>query len=236
MANWAPLAPPMDSSSVPAAPAGPPRQSEVVGSNRRLVDMPDEELSILYYDDQEKYRRKFIARHGERFDIDPADDISDVLRTLEERHRELPDLLVLDLYHDIDRSDTAQAQRVTEAETALEELNSMLRRVKTKVDSAWQPAALETLRRVRERFSARELPIMVYSQRGLFFLDEGQMKEVEEAEAHWMLKDKGEHYEAERMRRVVEQRPKRRPARDIMIAVASVFAGAAISQAIQLVG
>jgi len=199
--------------------------------------MSKRKLSILYYDDQEKYRKKFVARHdGEHFDIDPADNISDVLPGLEKRGSDLPDLLVLDLYHDIDRSDDDQAQRVVEAEAALEELNGLLRKVKAKVDSAWQPAALATLKRVRERFSARELPIVVYSQRGLFFLDEGQMKEVEDAGAHWMLKDKGEHYEAERMRHIVEQRPKPRPARDIAIALASVLAGAAISQVTRILG
>lgn len=197
--------------------------------------MPTPELSILYYDDQEKFQKEFVARHGDRFDIDLANDISDVTRALEERGAKLPDLLILDLYHDVDRSDVGQAQRVEEAEAALEELNDLLKRVKVKVDSAWQPAALETLKRVRERFSVRELPILVYSQRGLFFLDEGQLKEVEDAQAHWMLKGKGEHYETERVRRVAE-RPKRRPARDIMIAAASVIAGAAISHVIQMIG
>jgi hypothetical protein len=196
--------------------------------------MPNKKLSILYFDDQDKYRDAFEARHGEHFDIDPQGDISNVQSSLEERSG-LPDLLVLDLYHDIDRSDAAWTRRVAEADAALEELNDMLRRVKEKVDLAWEPAALVTLKRVRERFSARELPIMVYSQRGLFFLDEGQMKQVEEVQAHWMLKDKGEHYEAERIRRVVEQRPSRRIARDLTIAIASVVAGAAISLATQLV-
>ena len=76
---------------------------------------------------------------------------------------------------------------------------------------------------------------MVYSQRGLFFLDEGQMKQVEAAQAHWMLKDKGEHYEVERMRRIVEQRPNRRLPRDITIAAVSVLTGLAISCALQLI-
>ena len=197
--------------------------------------MADKDFSVLYYDDQKKHREAFMARHGERFNVEPRADISDVLSLLEKR-RSLPDLLVLDLYHDIDRSDAAQAQRVAEAEAALEELNGMLWRVKDKVNSAWQPVALDALKRVRERFSARELPIMIYSQRGLFFLDEGQMKQVEDVQAHWMLKDKGEHYEAERMCRVVEQRPNRRLARDLAIAIASVVVGAAISLATQLIG
>jgi hypothetical protein len=225
--------------------AGPPNHGrEHAGSNSKqkrphglvFLDMSDDKLSILYYDDQGKFRKRFIERHGKRFKIDLANDISDVLRALHERRSELPDLLLLDLYHDIDRSATQQTRRVAEAEAALEELNVMLRQVKATVDLTWQPAALETLRRVREHFSARDLAIMVYSQRGLFFLDEGQMSQVEDAQAHWMLKDKGEHYEAERIRRVVEQRPSRRLARDATIAFISVVAGAVISVALQLIG
>ncbi len=194
--------------------------------------MSGEKLSILYVDDQKQQREEFVARHGGRFEIRLADDISDVLRTLTTRS-ELPDLLLLDLYHDIDRSDPEQAQRVAEATTALKNLRDVVHMVKSKVDVAWQPAALDTLRRVREQFSARDLPIMIYTQRGLLFLDEEQLKEVEDADAHWMVKYKGEHYEADRMRRVAEQSPNHRPARDITIAAASVLAGAAISLAIQ---
>jgi CheY-like chemotaxis protein len=141
--------------------------------------MSGEKLSILYVDDQKEHREEFVARHGKRFEICLADDISDVLRAPTTRS-ELPDLLLLDVYHDIDRSDAGQAQRVAEATTALKSLRDVVDTVKSKVDAAWQPAALDTLRRVREQFSARELPIMVYTQRALLFLDEGQLKEVEE--------------------------------------------------------
>jgi hypothetical protein len=151
-----------------------------------------------------------------------------------EQRAELPDLLVLDLYHDIDRSDPDHDRRVAEAKAALDELNEMLHKVKVKVHSAWQPDALETLKQVRERFSARTLPVLVYSQRGLFFLEEGQMKEVEDAQAHWMLKDKGAHYEAARMRRIVKERPRRRLARDVTIAAVSVLVGAILSLAPQI--
>jgi hypothetical protein len=200
-----------------------------------LISMLGKKHSILYYDDQQTYRERFFARHGEYFEIDFADDISGVLDNLEQRSK-LPDLLVLDLYHDIDRSDPDQNRRVTQAKAALDELNEMLRRVKAKVDSAWRPDALETLVQVREQFSARVLPILVYSQRGLFFLEEGQVKEVEDAHAHWMLKDKGAHYEAARMRRIVKERPRRRLARDVTIATVSVLAGAILSLVPQILG
>jgi len=197
--------------------------------------MPSKKHSILYCDDQAAYRERFLTRHAEHFDIDLADDISGVVDNLEERE-ELPDLLVLDLYHDMDRSDPDHDRRVAEAKAALDGLNEKLREVRSKVDSAWQPDALETLKQVRERFSPRALPVLVYSQRGLFFLEESQMKEVEDAQAHWMLKDKSAHYEAARMRRMVKQPPQRRLARDVTIAAVSVLAGAALSLAPQILG
>lgn len=105
--------------------------------------------------------------------------------------------------------------------------------MQAEVDRAWEPVGLDALEEIRAHFSPRKLPIMIYSQRGLFFLDETQMKRVEEVEADWMLKGRGDHYEVQRIRRVIRESRWRRPARDITIAAASVIAGALLSPAIQ---
>jgi hypothetical protein len=163
-------------------------------------------IRVLYYDDQGRYREQFVNHHAGRFRIEVGGDVSDVLPSLLERDsHELPDLLLLDLYHDIDSRDEDQCRLVEQAEEALEELDEMLQRVKTAVDRAWQPVGLDVVEEVRGHFSPQKLAIMIYSRRGLFFLDEGQMKRVEEAEADWMLKDGGEHYEVQRIRRITEE-------------------------------
>lgn len=189
---------------------------------------------VLYYDDQGRYREQFIDRHGGRFRIEVGRDVSDVLPSLLGRDRhELPDLLLLDLYHDIDSRGKDQRRLVQQAEAALGELDEMLQRVKSSVDRAWRPVGLDVVEEVRRHFPRHELPIMIFSRRGLFFLDEGQMKRVEEAEADWMLKDNGKHYEVRRIRRIIEEKRRRRPARDITIAALSVLIGAALSPALQ---
>jgi len=200
--------------------------------------MSKSETRILYVDDQQRFLEQFVGDHLERFEVEVERDISNVLPLLRSRRRrELPDLLLLDLYHDIDSEGDGRQERVEEAEAALRELGSVLDRVEEKVDRAWEPVGLDVLEEIRKHFTPRRLPIMIYSQRGLFFLDEDQMKRVEEVEADWMLKGRGYHYEVQRIRRVIRESRWRRPARDVTIAGVSVVAGALLPQVIQaLVG
>jgi hypothetical protein len=185
---------------------------------------------ILYVDDQEHFRERFVNDHMKRFQVEVEEDISNVLPLLLARkRRELPDLLLLDLYHDIDSKGEGRQERVEEAKAALNELAVVLESVKTKVDRAWAPTGLAALEEIRTYFPPRKLPILIYSQRGLFFLDEEQMKRVEEVEADWMLKGRGDHYEVQRIRRVIRASRWSRPARDITIAVVSIV----LSQVIQ---
>ncbi|HSS33968.1 MAG TPA: hypothetical protein VLL27_11870 [Solirubrobacterales bacterium] len=190
----------------------------------------DDRLQVFYCDDQDHFREEFLARHGDRFEIETTDDIADVLPTLLSKGREgLPDLLLLDLYHEIDPQDGDQSDRVREAKVALEELDVSIRRAQTRVALAWRPLAVEVAEEVRRHFPAHVLPIMIYSQKGLFFLDDEQMRQIENAEIDWMLKDRlSAVTEDVRMRRVVERsRASRKMPRDVKIAVWSVAAGIA---------
>jgi hypothetical protein len=73
--------------------------------------MSADQLHILYCDDQERFREEFLARHRDRFEIETTDKIVSVLPDLlSRRQEELPDLLLLDLYHDIDSSNDDAAR------------------------------------------------------------------------------------------------------------------------------
>lgn len=201
---------------------------------RETVNLTNtQRLRILYCDDQPRFLDDFARRHGDHFDIEPVGDISGVLPTLRDRKPEaLPDLLLLDLYHDIDPSDQASAQtRIREANAALDQLDAAIERAKLKVDSAWRPVAVEIAEAIRQQFPSHVLPIMIYSQKGLFFLDDEQIRRIENAEVDWMLKDSSRFSAATedaRIRRVVERsRASQQMPRDIKVAAWSVSAGLA---------
>jgi hypothetical protein len=193
--------------------------------------MSADQLHILYCDDQERFREEFLARHRDRFEIEMTDEITSVLPTLlRKRPQELPDLLLLDLYHDIDSSNVdGRDDRIREAKAALEELDASIRQAKFRVDRAWRPVAIDVAEEIRRHFSAHDLPIMIYSQKGLFFLDDEQMRRIENAGVDWLLKDSDRFSattEDVRIRRVVElgKASKQMP-RDVRIAMWSVAAG-----------
>jgi hypothetical protein len=204
--------------------------------------MSDDRLRILYCDDQERFREEFLIRHRDHFEVETTDDIASVLPTLLSRRREkLPDLLLLDLYHDIDPANNdGRDHRVKEAKAALDELNASVRRAKSRVDLAWRPAAVEVAEEIRHHFPMHTLPIMIYSQKGLFFLDDEQIRRIENAEVDWLLKDSDRFSavtEDVRIRRVMERsKASRRIPRDVRIAIWSVAAGcvgSALTLAIQ---
>lgn len=191
-------------------------------------------LRILYCDDQEHFREEFLLRHRESFfEVETTDDITGVLPTLLNRKpEELPDLLLLDLFHDIDpANDDSKSNRASEAKDALDDLDGAIQRAKSRVGRAWRPVAVEVAEEVRRYFPTHTLPIMIYSQKGLFFLDDEQMRRIENAEIDWLLKD-GDRFSAAteyvRIKRVVERsRTSKQLPRDVRIAIWSVAAGLA---------
>jgi hypothetical protein len=82
---------------------------------------------------------------------------------------------------------------------------------------------------IRRHFPEHVLPIMIYSQKGLFFLDDEQMRQIESAEVDWLLKDNDRFSattEDVRIRRVVERsKASKQMPRDVRIAIWSVTAG-----------
>lgn len=191
-------------------------------------------LRIRYYEDQEDFSTAFADRHKPHFDVEPRADVTKALGDLLSVERgDLPDLVLLDLYHETDPSlsEEIREQRNAEAETAIAELNEAAERLKQLVDRAWKPVGIDVAVELRRHYPAHVLPIMIYSQKGLFILDDEQMRRVEEADIDWMLKDSirfsAATEEAQIRREIDRNRAAARLPRDVRIAVWSVFAGLA---------
>jgi hypothetical protein len=188
-------------------------------------------LRLLYCDDQERFRKAFCELHDDKdFDVELISDLGAVYHSVKTRRRsDLPDLVLLDLYHDI-ASDPADHEREREsAERALGKLRAHIQRVKPIVDNAWQPQALDVLEELRETFPARELPVLIYTQFGLLLLEDDQLRRIEASDADWLLKDGriSRATQAARIRRFVRQaRAARRLQRDSKLAVGSAITSA----------
>jgi CheY-like chemotaxis protein len=181
---------------------------------------------ILYCDDQAKFQEEFFNRHRDSFEVETISDAQNVLPTLRKGKR-LPDLLLLDLYHP--RRQQNQAQLEEHGNSSLAELKLKIQEVKKDVEAAWVPAGIDVLREIREHYSSHQLPVLLYTQRGLALLDDRHLREIETLDAEWLLKDQDRispPTEAIRIRRFIRRcKDTRNLARDVKIAIVSTAAG-----------
>lgn len=151
--------------------------------------MKTNKTSIFYVDDQEGYRIRFKDRHRDKFEITDFEEPAKLLEALKET-RQLPDLVLLDLYYPPkDCTKEAQQEKVRHARAQLNEFNKSIAALKKAVDDAWEPEGLFWLGEIRKKFPRQKLPVLVYTQRGLLLLEDKQLSEIEDNGADWLLKD-----------------------------------------------
>lgn len=162
---------------------------------------------VLICDDQQVFIEEFKQRHGQYYEIREVNDVGMLVDRLHDM-KHLPDLLLLDLYHPRAQGEDFEQKREV-AEQELANLDEQIKITKAAVEAAWNPVGLEILKDIRQDFSAEELPVIIYSQRGLFLLDDEKVRLVDEYDAHWLLKRQfGPITEKTRMDRVMRHEQK----------------------------
>jgi predicted nucleotide-binding protein len=144
--------------------------------------------SVMMCDDQKRFLDEFVQRHRSYYDIQTIDDARKLLEAIEQRPS-LPDILLLDLYHPSDSNSDFEERR-SEAEASLAELDLQIEKTKQAVLHAWEPHGLDMLEEIRRKYTASELPIAIFTQKGLLLLDDEQLRKAEQLEGHWLLKRK----------------------------------------------
>lgn len=141
----------------------------------------------LICDDQDRFLEEFMRRHKDYYDITTTRDSRELLELLTGPNG-VPDILILDLYFPVDSTDSGFADKVSAAEMQLAKLDQQISATKKAVLDAWTPHGIELLRSIRERWTAAELPVVIFTQKGLLLLDDAQIRAVEELDGHWLLK------------------------------------------------
>jgi len=165
---------------------------------------------VLICDDQDRFIEQFKKNHSDYYDITPVRDIRQVLDQLHEMSS-LPDIVLLDLYHPITEDEGFEERRQA-AEAELKKLNVQIDSTKRAVDATWCPLGLDILADIRKDFSPQRLPVVIYSQRGLFLLDDKQVRSVEQHNGHWLLKNQfGPRTEKMRIDRIMNYAGQAKP-------------------------
>jgi CheY-like chemotaxis protein len=197
-------------------------------------------LRVLYCDDNPRFIEEFRKRHNDNFRIEHLTDIGSVYGEISRRNdAELPDVLLLDLYHPLAQQNTVEGLAVSErAKQRLDALSAMIREVREDVDRAWSPSAIDVLEELRQDYPEHKLPVMIYTQRGLLMLGDNELRRIGKADAEWLLKDgnrvTGPTEETWIRRYVRQANAERRVPRDLWLAGGSVVVSAALGALVTL--
>jgi hypothetical protein len=145
---------------------------------------------IVIADDEAECRQEFASR-PEQFkvlEVDNANNLIDELKKLFSKgHR--PDLVLLDIWRPADRVPRDQSDRESRAKKSLQDLTAQLELTRGIVQEAWIPRGFHILKEIRKVWpNPTELPVALYSKRGYFLATPEQLEQVENQNAHWILK------------------------------------------------
>ena len=143
---------------------------------------------VVLCDDQKRFRDEFINNHQGHYQIISVEDTNTLIETIDGL-KELPDIILLDLFHPRDNNPDFEQRRLR-AEDELTKLDEQIDRTNDAVLATWEPQGINILRSIRQKYPSVELPVAIYTQKGMILLNDDQLREVEELEGHWLLKKK----------------------------------------------
>lgn len=141
---------------------------------------------VLVCDDQQRFLDAFRERHQGSYDIITVLDSQSLMNTIDGPDG-IPDIVLLDLYFPYDNNPDS-GNKIPAAEKSLKQLDEQIAASKQAVMEAWEPRGVALLKKIRDKYPASLLPVVIFTQKGLFFLDDDQIREVEVNSGHWLLK------------------------------------------------
>jgi hypothetical protein len=192
---------------------------------RRLADGY---LHVVYVDDDPASLSEFEQRHKNKLRVSKLTDISEVAGFLARHRDNLPDAVILDLYHPLSADPAERERHRAEVDASLRNVREALDALGKCVDRGLVPEALDTLEDLRGKYSSRQLPVLIRTRQGLNLLQSEQLKKVEELDADWLQKDRriSDSAERARIRRLVRRsRRARHIERDVLLGTALTVLG-----------
>lgn len=136
---------------------------------------------ILICDDQQKFIDAFKDAHRDHYKIEEETDIRKLIERIEGN---VPDLILLDLYHPKDDKKDF-VRRLEEAEKQLAKLDEQIETTKSVVKNAWDSLGIKALKQIKMKY---DIPIVIFSQTGPILLDDEEIQSVVTNDGYFMLK------------------------------------------------
>ena len=144
--------------------------------------------TIMLCDDQARFRDEFIRNHQAHYNIITLDDSATLIDKIAQL-KQLPDIILLDLYHPRDNNPDFEQRRL-KAEAELTKLDEQIEATNKAVLDTWEPHGIDVLRAIRQQYPVHKLPVAIYTQKGMILLNDDQLRAVEQFDGHWLLKKK----------------------------------------------
>jgi CheY-like chemotaxis protein len=147
--------------------------------------------TIFYCDDEQEFLDKFRKRHENEYYIRTFTSTDELLKTLKDKNEILPDLVLLDLFHE---KRNATREQTNAANAALQKLSDDLAQIRTAVLDARSPRGVETFEAIRTtveevRSELKRVPVVMYTRRGILLLRDDQLRRLAGLRAEWMIKN-----------------------------------------------
>lgn len=150
-------------------------------------------MKVLYIDDEAGARNHFLNAHAtDGISVESCSDSLKVHEMLSNRlKKDLPDLIVLDLYRTKGELDSVEAQDVNDrVDRIVEKIAKNREQLDVLVKAEKEPAAIRALEALKQEPSMREIPIIISTREGLNLLDDELLKKSIDLGADWMIKGK----------------------------------------------
>jgi CheY-like chemotaxis protein len=195
-------------------------------------------MKVLYVDDEQRTLDAFTSDHAkDGMSIETCLDARQVVRMLARRpSKDLPDIIVMDLYATVDQFDSDEAKytnkRVDELVAAIANVRSELQALVRKSKS---PAGIETLRDLRDCAKLKHIAVVLRTREGLALLGDSMLRDSISLGAEWMLKGRAPETERAIISRALEasRSKRRRLQRDVILMLVGTTLGAILSQILQ---
>ncbi len=191
-------------------------------------------MKVLYVDDEQRTLNSFVLDHAkDGMSVETCLDARRVVSMLSKRTRkELPDIIVMDLYATIDdfHSDEAAQtnKRVDELVGSIGKVRAELQEL---VRKSKAPAGIATLKDIRACPKLKDIPVVLRTREGLALLGDDILRDSVSLGADWMLKGRAPETERAIISRSLEasKAKRRRLQRDVVLMLIGTALGAVIS-------
>ncbi len=191
-------------------------------------------MKVLYIDDEAGARNHFLNAHAtDGISVESCSDSLKVHEMLSNRlKKDLPDLIVLDLYRTNGELDSAEAQEVNgRVDRIVEKIAKNREQLEVLVKAEKEPAAIRALEALKQEPSMKEIPVIISTREGLNLLDDELLKKSIDLGADWMIKGKSPEVIRALMYRNFQAAKiaRKRVKRDVWLTLSGALLGALMS-------